>query len=119
MNGSKNYSLSMSFENVAVPPFQDILVVTQKSPHGKIGLTGSMNLLQPDQFEIIEIEDDLVEILIINKRILKRISLEKVMKILKDRVFPYIVKGEIVKVDFKVRVSYDNIELSEDEGHAG
>jgi len=36
------------------------------------------------------------------------------LKILKERVFPYVTQGEIVKVDFTVVVSWDKIEVSTD-----
>ncbi len=114
MNETQSYSLSLSFENVSLPPFEDILVLTQKSPHGKIGITGSLNLLQPDQFEVIEVDDEVVEALIVNQRILKRINASAVIDILKKRVFPYIVKGEIVKVDFRLRIYYENLTVDMD-----
>lgn len=109
MKETQSYSLSLSFENVSLPPFEDILILTQKSPHGKIGISGSLNLLQPDQFEVIEVDDDVVEALIVNRRILKRISPSVVLDVLRKRVFPYIIKGEIVKVDFRLRISYENL----------
>ncbi|MBN1551463.1 hypothetical protein JW979_08340 [bacterium] len=110
-----SYSLRLAFENIALPPFNDILVLTRQSPYGKIGIMGSLNLLQPDHFEIIEVENDLVEALVINKRILKRIPAAKVVEILQESVFPYIVKGEIVKVDFTLKMHYDSIDLNMEE----
>ena len=51
----------------------------------KIGVTGSLNLLQPDKFEIIEVKDhEVVEAILVNKRILKRISQATVLKIFKN-----------------------------------
>ena len=51
----------------------------------------------------------------VNKRILKRISSQKIIDILKSKVFPYVSKGEIVKVDFKVKITYEKIEGYIDE----
>lgn len=53
-----------------------------------------------------------------NQKILNKIPSSKVLKILQERVFPYILKGEIVKVDFKVKVMYENIGLNLEDGHA-
>ncbi|MCB1053818.1 MAG: hypothetical protein H6510_05265 [Acidobacteria bacterium] len=114
-----HYSVSLMFENVALPPFQDILVLTKKSPHGKLGVISSLNYLQPEQFEVLEVEHEIVEALLINRRILKRLSAPKIIEILNEKVFPFVEKGEVVKVDFKVRISYENLYLKDvtPDGH--
>ena len=120
MNPKGTYKLSLSFENVSLPPFSDILILTQRSPYGKIGVLGSLDLLQPDNFEIIEVDDDdIVEALLVNKRILKRLPAEKVISILRENVFPYITRGEIVKVDFVLKISFDQIEIKVDRDVEG
>jgi hypothetical protein len=110
-NNDANYTISLGFENVSLPPFEDILVLTYKSQYGKLGVTGSLNLLQPDKFEVFEVTDhDVVEAILVNKRILKRMRYEDIISVLKQRVFDYVDQGEIVKVDFKVRISYEALE---------
>ena len=111
MKDEPKYSVSMSFAEVMLPPFKDILVLGSKCPQGKIGVSKCLNFLAPDNFELIETEDLLAEAILVNKKILKRMSAEKVIGILKERVFPYITNGEIIRVDFKVTLSYDNIEV--------
>lgn len=105
MDKSLKYSVNLSFEEIKLPAFQDILVLAKNSPHGVIGISKSFELLAPNGFEIIKIEHDIVEALLINKRILAKISSERILKILKDKVFNFISEGEILKVDFKVIVS--------------
>lgn len=104
------YSVTLSFEEIKLPPFQEILVLGKNSPHGKIGISKSFELLVPNGFEIIEIEDEKVEALFINKRILAKMPKEKIIKILKEKVFQFVSEGEILKVDFKVTISYSTIE---------
>lgn len=104
------YSVTLSFEEIKLPPFQEILVLGKNSPHGKIGISKSFELLAPNGFQTIEIEDERVEAVFVNKRILKKMPIEKVMKILEDRVFEYVSQGEILKVDFKVSISYGTID---------
>jgi hypothetical protein len=103
------YSVSLSFEGVSLPPFEDILILGKKCPHGKIGVTACLQLLAPDDFELVELDNDHVEALLISKRLLKRMPQAEIVRILQDCVFPRISKGEVVKVDFKVRVFYQNI----------
>jgi len=101
----------LSFEEIKLPPFQDILVLGKNSPQGKIGLGKSFELLVPNGFDIIEINDGRVEAVFINKKILTKISSDKIIDILKSKVFQFISEGELVKVDFKVSISYTNIEF--------
>jgi hypothetical protein len=111
MKNDKKLSVSISFEEIRLPPFEDILILGSKCPHGRVGVSKCLNLLSPDSFELINVEDSLVEAVLVNKKILKRMSRENVVKVLKERVFPYITKGEIVKVDFKVTVAYEKIDI--------
>ena len=105
MDKSLKYTINLSFEEIKLPPFQDILVLAKNSPHGIIGITKSFELLAPNGFEIIKTEHEKVEAILINKRILAKISKERVLEILKEKVFNFITDGEILKVDFRVTVS--------------
>lgn len=109
-NSPIRYSINLSFEEIKLPPFQDILILGKNSAQGKIGLSKSFELLAPNGFDIIEMNDDKVEAVFVNKRILAKIPRDKIIDILKSKVFQFISEGELLKVDFKVTISYANIE---------
>ncbi len=106
----RKFSVQLSFEEIRLPPFEDILILGKKCPQGKIGVFQSFELLVPNEFEAFEIEDDAVGTVFISKRVLKKIEKDKIVAILKKNVFPYISEGEILKVDLKLRIFYDSIE---------
>lgn len=113
MNKSRSdilYSISLSFEEIKLPPFQDIILVGKFSPQGKIGLSKSLELLLPNGFQMIETDHEKVEAVFINKRITTKMPTEKIINILASKVFPFVSEGELIKVDFKVVVSYTGIE---------
>ena len=112
MKGEPNrkFSVYLSFEEIRLPPFEDILILGKKCPQGKIGVYRSFELLVPNEFEAFEIEDEIVEAIFINKRILKKLDKDKIITILREKVFPYVSESEILKVDFKLRVFYDSVE---------
>ncbi len=64
---SKKYSIKLSFEEIRLPPFEDALILGKKCPQGKIGVNRSFELLIPNEFEMFEIKDDIVEAVFINK----------------------------------------------------
>ncbi|MCC8423489.1 hypothetical protein [Mucilaginibacter sp. UR6-11] len=105
------YSINLNFEQIKLPPFQDILILAKNSPQGKIGLSRSFELLLPNGFEMIELEDELIEAVFVQRNILHKIPADKVMKLLREHVFPTVCEGEIIRVDFKINISVDNIKL--------
>lgn len=108
----KNYAVNLDFEVIKLPPVTDILVLGKKVPQGKIGILHSFELILPDVFELIEDVGDgheNIDAVIVNKALLKKLSKEKIIDILREYVFPYIAKGEAVKVNFNVHIFYKNI----------
>ena len=73
-------------------------------------MSKSFELLIPNGFEVVENEHEKVEAIFINRRILNKLSKEQVIKILDNKVFPFISDGEILKVEFRVNVSFNTIE---------
>src|SRR5690349_9543044 len=110
MSTGLKYSIELSFEEIRLPPFQDILILAKNSAQGKIGLSKSFELLIPNEFETIEIDDERVEAIFINKRIIRKVSREKIVSILRSKVFPFISEGELIRVSFKVNISFSAIE---------
>lgn len=105
--------VDIRIEEIKLPPFDEILVLAKNSPHGKMGILKSFELFAPNGFDLIDIEHELVEAVFINKRILKKITRESVLKILANRVFPYISEGELLKVDFKITIIHNFVQETE------
>ena len=110
METTVKYTINLNFEEIKLPPFQDILVLGRNSPHGKNGISKSFELLIPNGFEIIDTSHPNVECVFVNKRISAKMPVEKIVKILEKRIFPFVSEAEILKVDFKVNISYSSIE---------
>jgi hypothetical protein len=107
----KRYTVNLSFEEIKLPPFEDILIIGKSCPYGKLGISRSFDILVPDEYKLIEIDDEIIESVLINKKILKKIDEDKIIEILKENVFPFVSDSEIIKVDFKIKIIYDTIEL--------
>ena len=106
----KKYLVKLTFEEIKLPPFQEILILGANCTQGKIGISKSCDLLLPNGFEMVELNEENVEAIFINRKILIKMSVEKVLKILREKVFPFVSEGELVKVDFRISISYDQIE---------
>lgn len=110
MENPVKYTVSLNFEEIKLPPFEDILVLGKESPHGKNGISKSFEPLIPNGFEIVNVDHDNVDCFFVNKRIIAKMPVDKIIKILEKSVFNYVSQSEIVKVEFKVKVSFDTIE---------
>ena len=106
----KRYRLDLSFYTIELPPFHDVLVLSKKCPHGLKGFSACFGLLAPDGYEYFEIDEMAVEAIIVSKKLLKRLSLEKIKDVLREHVFPHLNGGEITRVDFSVKILVRNIE---------
>ena len=100
-----NYSLSLEFEDISLPPVKDILILGTRCPQGKVGVAKCFQLLSPDNFDLIEIDDEVAQAILVNKRILKRIPEKSIINLLRQKVFPYISNGEIIKVDININAA--------------
>jgi len=109
---SHSYNISMSVENITLPPFRDIVILAKKCPQGKIGLSKCFNFLAPGEFEVVELDHSEIEALLINKKLSKRIPLATIINLLEEKVFPYISKGEMIKVDMNIRMQINDIEVT-------
>ncbi|WP_461633820.1 hypothetical protein [Labilibaculum euxinus] len=110
MESPIKYSVQLSFEEIKLPPFEDILVLGINSPHGKNGISKSFELLIPNGFEIVETDHENIDCVFVNNRILTKMSKDKILAILIKNVFPFVSPSEIIKVDFKVTITYTTIE---------
>jgi hypothetical protein len=108
---TKRGSVQLSFEEIRLPPFEDILILGNKCPQGRIGVTKSFEFLVPNEFEVFEINHTIVETVFINKRVLKKMDKDSILKILEEKVFPYVSECEMIKVDFKLKIFCDSIEV--------
>jgi len=107
-----SFIVNLDFEVIKLPPVTDILVLGRKMPQGKFGILHSFELISPDVFELLEINDEEyenIEAVIVNKSILKKLPREKVLEILEKYVFPYVTKGESLRVNFNVQIFQRNI----------
>ncbi|HOX31761.1 MAG TPA: hypothetical protein PLB91_05485 [Spirochaetales bacterium] len=112
-----SFVVDLDFEAIKLPPVTDILVLGKKVPQGKMGVLHSFQLISPDSFEMIEVEGERnVEAIIISKSLLTKLRKEQVLDILSEYVFPYVARGESIKVNFDVHIFQRNIK---GELHAG
>jgi hypothetical protein len=61
---------------------------------------------------LIERETENVQAILVQKKLLKRQAVGNIIEVLETRVFPFITKGESVKVDYDIALSINHIKGS-------
>lgn len=117
MHPKKEMSIELSYHAVKLPPIRDILVLGNKMPQGKLGVMESIRFVAPDEFMLINLEDEKfshISAIIVNKNILKRIEETHLITILAEHVFPYLGEEESFSVDLNIHTTIQNITLIEE-----
>lgn len=84
MPENARYSVSLEFEDISFPPFKDILIITNKSEYGKQGVLLALDsLVLREEFELLDIDDEVVTGVLIAKRLLLRMPKAKIFEILR------------------------------------
>lgn len=105
-----SFVVNLDFEAIKLPPVTDVLVLGKKTPQGKMGVLNSFQLISPDVFDLIEIEHEPnVEAIILNKNLLSKLDKEQIIRILSEYVFPFVAKGESIRVNFDIQIFQRNI----------
>lgn len=107
------YSVALSFEPVRLPSLHEIHVLGKNALLGKIGFSRSLNSVLPDGFQTIDIHDNTIEAIFVHKSLLRKMPSEKILEVLREKVFPFVSEGEVIRVDFKVNISYSSSESEE------
>ncbi|WP_374741742.1 hypothetical protein [Parapedobacter sp. 2B3] len=111
MHTGKTYGIDISFETLELPLQHDVLILAKNGTQGKRGLGRSLELLAPGTFQSIDAEAGHggIEAVYVNRRILTKIPVERIMRILQQHVFEHVGEGELIQVDMHVRISMSNL----------
>lgn len=111
MHTGKTYGIDISFETLKLPLQHDVLILARNAAQGKRGLGRSLELLAPGTFQSFESDmgHEGIEAVYINRRMLTKIPVERIMHILQQHVFEHVGEGELLQVDMQVRISMSNL----------
>lgn len=84
LEGTKKAEINMRFSEFEMPPMQDVLIVGKKAPIGPEAARRMVDILSPDQYEIIRIEHEYVEALVVRRSLLNMLSEDKLVHIIME-----------------------------------
>ena len=84
VESTKKAEITMRLSEFEVPPMQDVLIVGRKAPIGPEAARRMVDILSPEQYEIIEIDHPVIEAIVIRKSLTNMIAKEKLITLILD-----------------------------------
>ena len=100
-------NVRLQLKEFILPPVDDALVLGKNSPIGSTGMHKALSLLNGTSFERIEIDDDVISSILIRTNLLKRLSKERLIQLVRDRVKPCMSPEEVLHLDLEVTLHLD------------
>ena len=89
----------------AIPPITDGLVIGREASIGTVALQKALNLLIPDHFEHVTIDDEIVADVLIKSILLRRLTKERLIKFLIEHIKPFMSPQDILHVQLDMEIS--------------
>ena len=105
-------NVRLQFQEFKIPPVHDALVLGKKSPIGSEAVRRSLTLLHVAPFEHIELKgenaDAIVGDILVRNSVLNKIPREKLIRVVIDRVKPFMTAEEILHLHIEAEVSLEH-----------
>lgn len=85
-----------------IPPMQDILLVGKKAPIGPKAIRLMVDAVSPDQYEIIQLDNDIFEAAVVKKSLLKLLPKEKLLSVILEEGARVATEKTVVKAQVNV-----------------
>jgi len=79
-NGTTRANIVMRFSEFEMPPMQDVLLVGKRAPIGPEAARRMVDVLSPQQYEIIKIDHPTIEAVVIRKTLLSILERDKLIE---------------------------------------
>ncbi|MCB2184329.1 MAG: hypothetical protein KQH63_20060 [Desulfobulbaceae bacterium] len=106
-NEETTISIKLRISEFLIPPVTDALVIGNKAPIGCVAMNRALSLLHVAPFTCLEIEDDTVEGILVRNGILKKISEENLVLIIKNKVKSIMSSEEVLHLDIDMIMSVE------------
>lgn len=104
-SGTPKFLLQARIKEFAIPPITDGLVIGREASIGTVALQKALNLLVPDHFEHVTIDDEIVADVLIKSILLRRLTKDRLIKFLMEQVKPFMSQKDIIHVQLDLEIS--------------
>ena len=99
------FFLQARIKEFAIPPITDGLVIGREASIGTGALQKALNLLIPDHFEHVTIDDEIIADVLIKSILLRRLTKERLVQFLIEQIKPFMSAQDILHVQLDMEIS--------------
>lgn len=104
-SNAPKFLLQARIKEFAIPPITDGLVIGREASIGTVALQKALNLLVPEYFEHITIDDEVVADVLIKSILLRRLTKDRLVKFLIEQIKPFMSPQDILHVQLDLEIS--------------
>lgn len=98
------FVLQARIKEFAIPPITDGLVIGRDASIGTVALQKALNLLIPDNFEHLIIDDEIIADVLIKSVLLRRMSKDRLVKFIIEQIKPFMSAQDILQVQLDLEI---------------
>lgn len=82
VDSTKKAEITMRMSEFEMPPMQDVLIVGRRAPIGPEAARRMVDILSPDQYEIVKVDHPAIEAMVVRKALFSMLPKEKLVEVL-------------------------------------
>lgn len=102
VESKKKAEITMRLSEFEIPPMQDVLIVGRKAPIGPEAARRMVDILSPEQYEIIEVDHPIVEAIVIRKSLTNLIEKSKLLALIMEEGGKVANESTIIKAHINI-----------------
>ncbi|MEO6203160.1 MAG: hypothetical protein ABIU05_22065 [Nitrospirales bacterium] len=105
LSNEPKFLITAKIKEFSIPPITDGLIIGKEAAIGVSALQKALKLLIPEEFDHIEIQDEVINSLLIRCSIIKRLSEKRVVAFLLQQVKPLMSVDEIFHIQLDTEIT--------------
>lgn len=102
VDSTKKAEITMRMSEFEMPPMQDALIVGKRAPIGPEAARRMVDILSPDQYEIIKVDHPAIEAIVVRKALFNMLPQEKLVGLLLEEGGKVANESTIVKTQVNI-----------------
>jgi len=98
----KKAEITMRMSEFEMPPMQDALIVGKRAPIGPEAARRMVDILSPDQYEIVKVDHPTIEAIVVRKALFNMLPQEKLVGLLLEEGGKVANESTIVKTQVNI-----------------
>lgn len=102
VDSAKKAEITMRMAEFEMPPMQDILIVGRRAPIGPEAARRMVDILSPEQYEIINVDHPVIEAMVVRKALFNMLPQEKLVALLLEEGGKVANESTIIKAQVTI-----------------